>query len=200
MDEDRSLIQNILSGDIQAYTTIVDRHQRLVAHVVFKLVSNPSDQQEICQDVFIKVYENLKSFKYESKLSTWIARIAYNTCLNYLQKKKVDLYEDAAMTYEDESSEGREMNFTENIWGGSIGPDEKLMHGELSGFLKEEIQTLPAQYKTILTLYHMDEMSYEEIGNILNLPEGTVKSYLFRARKMLKEKLLAKYKTEELLS
>ncbi|NUM82192.1 sigma-70 family RNA polymerase sigma factor [bacterium] len=200
MDEDRSLIQNILNGDIQAYKTIVDRHQRLVAHVVFKLVSNPSDQQEMCQDVFVKVYENLKSFKYESKLSTWIARIAYNTCLNYLQKKKVDLYEDAAMTHEDESSEGREMNFTENIWGGSIGPDEKLMHGELSGFLQEEIQTLPAQYKTILTLYHMDEMSYEEIGNILNLPEGTVKSYLFRARKMLKEKLLAKYKTEELLS
>jgi len=196
--DDRAIIDKILSGDLNAFKVIIDEYQRLVGHVVYKMVPNAADQEEICQEVFIKVYEHLKTFEFQSKLSTWIARIAYNTCLNHVQKRKLDFYDDAAMPSSEEDDSAVE--FTEDIWGGSPGPDELLMNKEVAGYLKEEIKTLPVQYRAILTLYHLDELSYEEIGNAMDLPAGTVKSYLFRARRMLKEKLLGKYKAEELLS
>ena len=196
--EDRAIVRKILSGDLNAFETIVNSNQKLVAHVVFKMVRQTADREEVCQDVFIKVYENLKSFQFNSKLSTWIARIAYNSCLNYLQKKKLPLYNDVPTTYDE--NEPISDGFSENIWGSSPGPEDALMRGQVSEYLKTEIGQLPVQYRTIITLYHLDEMSYQEIGQVLNLPEGTVKSYLFRARKMLKDKLLEKYKEEELIS
>ncbi|MBL7995060.1 sigma-70 family RNA polymerase sigma factor [bacterium] len=198
--EDRAIIQKILSGDLNAFETIVNTHQKLVSHVVFKMVRQTTDREEVCQDVFIKVYENLKSFQFNSKLSTWIARIAYNSCLNYLQKKKLPLYDDAMTTYDEKENNPISDSFSENIWGSSPGPEDKMMRAQVSEYLKTEIGHLPVQYRTIITLYHLDEMSYQEIGQVLNLPEGTVKSYLFRARKMLKDKLLAKYQEEELMS
>lgn len=195
--EDRSLVEQILSGDLNAFETIVNDNQKLVSHVVFKMVHQAVDREEVCQDVFIKVYENLKSFQFNSKLSTWIARIAYNTCLNYLQKKKLPLYEDLNVRYEDKEYEPVTEGFIENLWGGSANPEEKMIQKQTSEFLKNEISQLPDQYRTIMTLYHLDEMNYQEIGQIMNCPEGTVKSYLFRARKLLKEKLVEKFKERE---
>ena len=198
--EDRAIVQKILAGELNAFEIIVNNNQKLVAHVVFKMVHQTADREEVCQDVFIKVYENLKSFQFNSKLSTWIARIAYNTCLNYLQKKKLPLYEDISAKYEDSEHEPVSEGFVENIWGGSANPEVTAMQQQTSAHLKKEIDRLPAQYRTIITLYHLDEMSYQEIGQVLNMPEGTVKSYLFRARRMLKDKLLEKYMEEELIS
>lgn len=195
--EDRSLVEQILSGDLNAFETIVNDNQKLVSHVVFKMVHQAVDREEVCQDVFIKVYENLKSFQFNSKLSTWIARIAYNTCLNYLQKKKLPLYEDLNVRYEDKEYEPVTEGFIENLWGGSTNPEEKMIQKQTSEFLKNEITQLPERYRTIMTLYHLDEMNYQEIGQIMNCPEGTVKSYLFRARKILKEKLQEKFKEGE---
>ncbi len=199
--EDRAVVNNILSGDLNAFETIVKENQKLVAHVVFKMVTHATDREEICQDVFIKVYENLKSFEFNSKLSTWIARIAYNTCLNHLQKKKLPLYEDLSTDNDDgEIREPVSAGFSETIWSGVKNPEQKMMDRQTSEFLKKEIEALPVQYRTIVTLYHMDDMSYQEIGQALQIPEGTVKSYLFRARKLLKERLLGKYREEELIS
>lgn len=198
--EDRAIVHKILSGDLNAFETIVNENQKLVAHVVFKMIHQTADREEVCQDVFIKVYENLKSFEFNSKISTWIARIAYNTCLNYLQKKKLPLYEDLKMGSEDNENEPVSAGFSENIWGGNSGPEDKMIQKQTSDHIRKEISLLPVQYRTIVTLYHLDEMSYQEIGQALNLPEGTVKSYLFRARKMLKEKLLQKFREEELVS
>lgn len=198
--EDQAIVEKILSGDLNAFETIIKDNQKLVAHVVFKMVHQTVDREEVCQDVFIKVYENLKSFQFNSKLSTWIARIAYNSCLNYLQKKKLPLYEDLQATDDEKDHEPISAGFSENIWGGSANPEAKMINKQTSDFLKKEINQLPVQYRTIVTLYHMDEMSYQEIGQVLKLPEGTVKSYLFRARRMLKDKLLVKYREEELVS
>ena len=196
--EDRAIVHKILSGDLNAFETIVSDNQKLVAHIVFKMVHQSADREEVCQDVFIKVYKNLKSFEFNSKMSTWIARIAYNTCLNYLQKKKLPLYEDLKIGSEENENEPVSAGFSENIWGGTSGPEDKMIQKQTSDHLRKEISLLPVQYRTIVTLYHLDEMSYQEIGQALNLPEGTVKSYLFRARKMLKEKLLQKFREEEL--
>nr|NIM97546.1 sigma-70 family RNA polymerase sigma factor [candidate division Zixibacteria bacterium] len=148
----------------------------------------PADREDVCQDVFLKVYEGLGGFKFESKLSTWIAKIAYNTCLNYLEKKTVPLFDD--LTPEEQSLE----SFPSRVQG----PDRIVEEKEASVLLRSEIDRMPVHYRTILTLYHLDQMSYKEIGETMDLPEGTVKSYLFRARRLLKDRLMAKYQREDL--
>jgi RNA polymerase sigma-70 factor (ECF subfamily) len=189
MVEKRALVERILAGDQYAFEQLVRDYQKLVSHIVFRMIANPADREDICQEVFMRVYKNLKSFRYDSKLSTWIARIAYNGCLNYLEKKKVPLYDDII---EDDSLT------IENQADQAPSPDMNSEDFELSKILNNEIEKLPVRYRTILTLYHLDEMSYDEIGKVTDQPSGTVKSYLFRARKMLKKRLEMRYNREDL--
>ncbi len=188
--EPRLLISRIKGGDKQAFQTLVEEYQRLVAHIVFRLVSNASDREDLCQDVFVKVYQHLEGFRFESKFSTWIARIAYNVTLNYLQKKKVPLFDDHTP---DEVS-------IEEVSGGAQRPDDWTEAKDRTQVLMTELENLDVHYRTIITLYHLDQMSYSEISEIMGIPEGTVKSYLFRARQQLKKRLMTKYKREELCS
>lgn len=181
-------IQNILSGDKAAFQALVEEHKRLVSHIVFRMVSNKEDREDNCQEVFLKVYQNLNNFRSESKLSTWIAKIAYNTCLNYLEKRKLLLLDD--LPFEKQSPD----SFLED----NQRTDKLTYEREISVFLQVEINKMPVHFRTILTLFHLDGMSYHQIGEALSLPEGTVKSYLFRARKLLKERLLVKYQPEDL--
>jgi RNA polymerase sigma factor (sigma-70 family) len=186
--DSKLLVEKTLAGNRKAFELLIERHQRLVSHFVFRLIDNPEDREDVCQDVFLKVYENLGGFKFESKLSTWIAKIAYNTCLNHLEKKKLPLFDDL-------TSDERSL---ETVPGNVPGPHEVAQGKELSILLQSEINKMPAHYRTVLTLYHLDQMNYNEIGEIMSLPEGTVKSHLFRARKLLKARLTMKYQPEDL--
>ncbi len=188
MTDVKHIIDRVVAGDTYAFQSLIEGHQKLVSHIVFRMVLNQQDREDICQDVFIKVYQNLSSFQFESKFSTWVARIAYNTCINYLKKKKIPLYDTGS--FEEKS--------IEHYAGAAITPDDFAEETDIASRLQEEINQLPPTFRTILTLYHLDEVSYAEIGEIMRLPEGTVKSYLFRARKCLKERLTSKYQQEEL--
>ncbi len=181
-------IKSILEGSTRSFRAFVDDYKNLVSHIVFRLVHIPEDREDLCQDVFVKIYQNLHTFQFESKVSTWIARIAYNTCINYLQKKKAALYSDIAP----------EDMTLDHLQGYSPTPETELENRDAHNKLEQEIKKLPIKYRSVLSLYHLQEMSYYEIGEIMNMPEGTVKNYLFRARKMLKEQLVAQYKTEDL--
>jgi RNA polymerase sigma factor (sigma-70 family) len=188
-------IQRILKGDKAAFRALVEQHQRLVSHIVFRIVSHKEDREDTCQEVFLKIYQNLGNFRSESKLSTWIAKIAYNTCIDYLGKRKLTLLSELGSCGDDLSFEEKSFeSFSED----NKQPDKLLDKREISLLLQVEIDRMPVHFRTILTLYHLDGMSYYEIGEILSLPEGTVKSYLFRARRLLKERLLAKYQLEDL--
>ena len=177
MVDDRALVSRVLEGDTQAFRALVKKHERLVAHMVGRLVKQEEDREEICQDVFIKVYEKLSEFAFQSQLSTWIATIAYRHAINHLRKKKVEIAE-----------------FPDQI------PDiqvDKVAEEDLNNYILKLIDALPGQYKVVLTLYHLEQKTYEEIGEITGMPEGTVKNYLFRARQLLKDKA-KKYLGEEL--
>lgn len=190
MADDKELIQRILSGERNCFRELITRYQRLVTHLVFRMVPVSEDREDICQEVFLKVYQNLADFRYESKLSTWIARVAYNTCLNYIEKKKVPLYDDLV----DKDSEFEPVD-------DDLGhqPDAIAEAAEISELLQVEIDRLPHQYRVLITLYHLEEMSYTEIAGITKLPEGTVKSYLFRARQILKKRLSSRYRQKDLI-
>lgn len=187
---DQHLVKQVLDGDTSAFGTIIKKTEGLVAQIVFKMINNSEDRKDIAQDIYLKTFKKLSSFKFQSKLSTWIGQIAYNTCLNYLEKKKLIILPKTESEGEALSSEttNTSNNETENL----------IFQKDLSEILISEIDILPPLYKTLITLYHNEELSYEEIAQITELPEGTVKSYLFRARKSLRESLLRKYKKEEL--
>lgn len=191
---DQTLVNKVLDGDTNAFRIIMKNTEGLVGQIVYKMVRNPSDRKDIAQDIYLKAFHKLDSFQFQAKLSTWIGQIAYNTCLAYLEKKKLVLLENVVADEENEALENLQrpidpfMSETEN----------SLFRKELSAILKTEIDKLSPIYKTLITLYHNEELSYAEITEITQLPEGTVKSYLSRARKLLKDNLLLTYKKEAL--
>ncbi len=193
MDIEFELVRKILAGDHHRFEEIVKRYERLVAHIVFRMVSDDVDREELCQEVFIKVFQNLEGFNFNAKLSTWIAKIAHNNCINHLRKRKLNLLDDMKNPDEPE-----EIQFSESLHTKASVPDIESEAADRADIIRKEIEKLPEKYKIILTLYHIDEMSYKDIGNVIDLPEGTVKSYLFRARKMLKESLVKEYQGEEI--
>jgi RNA polymerase sigma factor (sigma-70 family) len=192
---DKHLVDRVLRGDTRAFGIIIKNTENLVAQIVFKMIPIAEDRKDLAQDIYMKTFHNLAGFKFQSKLSTWIAQIAYNSCLSWIEKKKLmlpgNLQEDEEMY---ETTEARIYN---NIAVGSYS-ENLLSQKELSGILRNEIERLPAIYQTLITLFHHESMRYEELCQITGLPEGTVKSSLFRARKMLKENLLSKYQKEAL--
>jgi len=193
LDKEFDLVRKIIDGDQRKFEQIIKIHERLVTHIVFRMVSDNVDREEICQEVFIKVYQNLSGFNFNAKLSTWIAKIAHNHCINYLRKHKLNLLDD--MSHPDDNSE---IQFTESLHTKSISPDTESEQKDRAEIIKKEIEKLPENYKIILTLYHIDDLSYKDIGDAVDMPEGTVKSYLFRARKMLRDNLLEIYRGEEI--
>ena len=96
--QDQILIEKVLAGDAGAFGTVIKNTEGLVAQIVYKMISNREDRKDISQEVYLKAYKNLSSFRSDAKLSTWIARIAYNTCLNHLEKKKFLLMDDVEFT------------------------------------------------------------------------------------------------------
>lgn len=188
MTTDRETIEKIIAGDTLQFRVVIEQYKRLVYNIAFRMVPNAADREDLCQDVFVKVYQNLSSFQFESMLSTWIARIAFNTCVNHLKKKRVPLFHDFMP----------EKVSVEDFGDLAKSPYEEMEHTDIAGKIEIEIEKLPAVFRTILTLFHLEQMSYEEIGKTMAMPAGTVKSYLFRARKLLKERLTRHYVQEEL--
>ena len=194
---DQQLVARVLNGDTQAFGAIIANTEKLVAQIVFKMVTHAEDRKDLAQDVYLKTFHHLQGFRFQSKLSTWIARIAYNACLSHLEKKRLVL---PGREHGEDGACEEDLDLLNSRSAGARGSEsEKLFfQKELSGILQEEIHALPPVYRTLITLFHNEDLSYEEIYLITGLPEGTVKSYLFRARKMLKTNLLAKYKKEAL--
>lgn len=195
-DEERRLVSRVLKGDIHAFGIIIKNTEKLVAQIVFKMIGCPEDRKDIAQDIYLKTWKKLPGFRFDCKLSTWIAQISYNTCLDHLRKKKLVL---TGNDYDDsETGNETELSFDKPGVTYSTVENDVITRKELSIILKEEIERLPPVYKTMIALYHQEELSYEEIGQVTGLPAGTVKSYLFRARRTLKNNLLVNYKKEDL--
>lgn len=193
---EQELVEQVLDGDREAFLAFINRYERLVKHVVFRMVDDERDREELCQDVFMRAYRYLDGFRFESKLSTWLARIARNTCLNHLEKKDMPLYADHAPSTDDESSDAQAA--LNRIEDADADVSATATTRERQDVVREGIKTLPEHYRTALTLYHLEGMSVTQISDVMENPEGTVKSHLYRGRKKLKDWLLDHYSQEEL--
>jgi RNA polymerase sigma factor (sigma-70 family) len=188
-NEEALLIKKVLHGDMNAYKTIILQNQRLVASVVFRMVQDKEDGEDLCQDIFLKAYEKLYTFRFQSKLSTWMANIAFNHCSNFIKKKKAFLFSELYKNKEVDE-ENMTGSYLAALTSSDKDPDEKVEHKELSLHLKRSIDRLSVIQKTILCLFHENEFSLDEISTITRIPVNTVKSHLFRARAILKNEML----------
>ncbi|MGD9579975.1 MAG: RNA polymerase sigma factor [Vampirovibrionia bacterium] len=168
------------NNDLKAFETLIKRHQNKVRSVVYKFIKDTNDLDDISQEVFIKAFRSIKTYRSEAKFSTWLYRIAVNTCKDKL-KSKHNKYNNVISIDEKiaEKIENTANDKTEDII--DLKADQKLVF--------KEIKNLPLKQQIVLILHDIEFLSYEEISKIANCPTGTVKSRLFNARKQLKEKL-----------
>lgn len=180
MTDDRALVEATLARRPGAFERLVRAHQGLVWHVVERMVRHPEDTRELSQEVFLRVHQKLDQYRFESSLSTWIGRIAFSIASRHLEKKRLPLI-DSAREDDEEDALAR------------IGDDfdlaEACADAELMQVVAAELEALPPLQRTLVDLYHLQELGIGEISQITGQPEGTIKNYLFRARKRLRERL-----------
>lgn len=179
-EEDRALVEAVLSRREGAFSDLVERHQRLVWHLVYRMVQHPEECRDLCQEVFLRVHGNLRQFRFESSLATWVGRIAYNICARHLQRKRLPLLEPG-----DNETSPVEAAADDFDLAAAYEDEDLLRH------LHKALEALPPVSRTVLTLYYLDEMRVGEVAAIMDKPEGTVKNLLFRARNRLRLQLEA---------
>ncbi len=172
-NEEYELVKNICAGDYQAFSKIVDEYKDLVYTLAYRMLKNREEAEEVSQDSFIKVFKALGRFKGDSKLSTWIYRITYNTCLDRIKQNKkkrphadIDHLEEFAFV---------ELNTAL----------DDLVAAERGKFIRQCISKLPSKDAGILTLFYFEEKSLLEMEKILDIPASSIKVSLFRARKKM---------------
>lgn len=191
---DQELVKKILEGDRHAFNLLIKHTEKLVAQLVSKMIPITADRKDIAQEVYLKIYSNLSKFRFQSKLSTWVGQITYNSCLHHLQKKRPLLLE----SFVDKGNEEKPVDFVKHSQTDENETEMKLYGKELADTIAIALQQLPLIQQTIVTLFYQEELSLEEISAITSLPVGTLKSYLFRARQKLKAILLNIKKRGEL--
>ena len=182
-EEDKRLIQAALSNDQKAFEKLLNKYKNLVYTIMIKMVRNPQEAEDLTQEAFMKAFNSLASFNDEFAFSTWLMKIATNNCIDFLRKRKLRTYSiHEPIQYKDEKIEI-------DIPDSDPTPEKNLLQDETKKLLENAIEELPERYRYVIVLRHKEEKSYEEIAEILNLPLGTVKAQIFRAREILNKKL-----------
>lgn len=171
--DDQYYIAKIVEGDTKAFAVLVDRYKDLVFTLALRMLKNREEAEEVAQDTFIKVFKSLPKFKGDSKFSTWIYRITYNSCLDTLKKYKQEYLLDTIDEYTE-----RQVATLDNAF-------DALAEKEQQQTIDDCLQKLPKEDSFLLTLYYFEEQSLEEISKIVGLTANNVKVKLFRGRKKL---------------
>ena len=175
--EDQYYIDAIINGDTKAFTVLIDRYKHMVFTLALKILKNREEAEEVSQDVFVKVYQVLHSFKGDSKFSTWIYKIAYYRSLDYLKKQKRGLSTSSL----DSDKEYHLPSIENNL--------DALEVNERKQAIKSAIDELPVDDAVVITLHYFEELSLKEIAEIIGVEANTVKVRLFRSRKRLAQLL-----------
>lgn len=170
-DRDFALLEDCKRGDRQALDSLVRRYERPLYNAAFRMLGNPDEAADVMQTTFLKAFENLDRFNPKFKFFSWIYRIAINESINQLNRR------------------GRQEPLAETLASATSGPDEKLDAGRKSQQVQAVLMALQEDHRAVIVLRHYSECSYRQIGEILQIPEKTVKSRLFSARQVMKQKL-----------
>jgi len=187
-EDEAMIIKQAADGDSQAFTVLVKKYEKLIYNLSYQAVMNPDDAFDISQEVFIKAYRSLKSFRGDCKFSTWLYRIAQNAAKDYLRSKSRRRVVSLTEYGNDEDGEAKNTDIVDdNI---ASKPEESAELNERREIVRQAIDSLSEDHKTIILLRDIEGYSYEDISAMLGLEIGTVKSRLNRARNAIKEYLI----------
>jgi len=179
MNADRELVDAVLADVPGAFVRLVRAHQNLCRHLIQRLVRDPEDVRDLCQETFLRVHRTLHQYRGESALGTWIGRIAWNIAVRHLERKRIPLAEPAR--------DGRP-ELLEQV-ADRVDVESDAIDDEATALLHQAIERLPPVQRAVLTLHHLDELPVAEIAVVTGLAEGTIKSHLYRSRAQLRQLL-----------
>ena len=184
-DPDAALMLRVKQGDSGAFAELVNRYKQPVMNVVFRMLHDATEAEDIAQAVFVQVYRSAHRYEVASKFSTWLFTIARNLCLNEIRRRSRHPAESIDAPHPDQSDQpAQQFQDTKGFL-----PPDSLLHGELEEKIEQVIGSLPENQRIAILLCRQDELSYEEIAEVLGCSLSATKSLIHRAREALKEKL-----------
>jgi RNA polymerase sigma-70 factor (ECF subfamily) len=182
-EQDRALVKEALEGNEAAYKALVQKYAKALTVHVQRLVRKPEEVDDLVQESFIKAFSALESYSVEYAFSTWLYKIATNHAIDYLRKRKLKTYSI------DKPRETKEGSVEFELPDATYRPDRHIVADQRRQLIQEAIDALPEKYHRVIVMRHQQEKSYEEIAKELDLPLGTVKAHIFRARELLNKYL-----------
>ena len=176
---DGELLAKAIAGREDSFEEIVRRYQRPITNYVYRMVGSYDAALDVTQEVFIKVYNSLDKYSSEYKFSTWLYRIAHNAAIDWMRRNSV-----VQQSLEAENADGA---YQLQIESPQPSPEQMRERSEWRQEIESVVKCLPTVYRELILLRHTQDLSYDEIAEVLNLPLGTVKNRLFRAREMMRE-------------
>jgi RNA polymerase sigma factor (sigma-70 family) len=176
--DEHARVRAVLVNEPKAFESLVRDYQKLCWHIVLRMVRNPDDARDLCQDTFLRVRRQLHQFRFECPLKSWIGRIAYSIALRHLERRRA-----APISYLEDEGE----TALETLPDESFDLEAACNDEQVAARLREGVDALPAVPRTLVTLFHLEELSITEIATITGMSEGTIKSHLFRARLSLRD-------------
>lgn len=177
---DAILVRRTLVGDKRAYDVLVDRYYRPVYSVAYRMLGNCDDARDIVQDAFVRAYNSLERFRSDANFQTWLFKIASNLCIDLMRSRRSK----PAGSLDEEMENGHEPAAARQFQ-----PEDVVIQGAVSEVVQQAILELPERYRRAVILRHMVGMSIDEIAEMLSIPSGTVKTHLYRARAILRDRL-----------
>jgi RNA polymerase sigma-70 factor (ECF subfamily) len=185
METDAAAVTQVLAGDKDAFRVLVDRHSRTIFRVVYRMIGNAHDSEEIVQETFLRAYKSLANFELRSNFSTWLYRIAVNRSLDFLAARRVEM----TNAYEIADSPDPEDTRQVQVPSARPGPDRVVISGEIKRKVAQAMSRLTPAERVAFIMRHMEGRSIEEISQALNLKTGAAKNCVFRAVHKLRHQL-----------
>lgn len=178
--EDYILVQAAIDGDQRAFATLLDRYRPSVYSHLLKMVRNPDDAEDLTLEAFGKAFNKLTTYAPHFAFSTWLFKIAVNNCIDHIRKKRLHF-----LSIDQPFEPNGDKDFTGTIRNFTRNPEEEVIRSQKLQMVKQSIGRLSHKYRLMIELRYYEELSYEEIASELEIPLGTVKAQLFRAKEML---------------
>ena len=178
--EDYLLVQAAINGEQQAYARLLERYRASVYNHLLKMVRNPDDAEDLTFEAFGKAFKKLNTYAPHFAFSTWLFKIAVNNCIDHIRKKRLHF-----LSIDQPMEPYGDKDFTGSIRTSARNPEEEVIRDQKLQMVKRSIGHLSHKYRLMIELRYYEELSYEEIANELQIPLGTVKAQLFRAKEML---------------
>jgi RNA polymerase sigma-70 factor (ECF subfamily) len=178
-EQDRALVEAALGGDQRAYERLVAKYREALRRHVGRLVRDPGEVDDLVQEAFIKAFSSLPSYSADYAFSTWLYKIATNHAIDHLRRKKLPTYS------LDKPLQTKDGELQVELPDTTYRPDRHIVADQRNALIAEAIAQLPEKYHRVIVMRHQQELSYEEIATELDLPLGTVKAHIFRARALL---------------